>query len=156
MKRLIFLLMLPLALISCSDNDEEEDNPLVGTWKYLDFSYTNFETNNEDFTAFFMTVIDYNREKINAELDVTLTFTANKKFIFASSEEIGEGTYSIEGNKITMVVPGKGSTTSEFVISENKFTTYADMTLQYKELYESESDIEIYKVVMSATYIKVE
>lgn len=92
MKKILFLLaMLPMFIFSaCSDDDKSEVNPIVGTWKSYQM-YLESPLNGQE-PCWVLWEKDYYEFKIDNTYKFWSTYDGESK----------EGTYKIEGNKISI------------------------------------------------------
>lgn len=103
MKKLfLFLLILPLAFVACSDDDEtiEPKTDIVGTWIFTKMTAKATTKNDTDNKLAQVIEKAYQRED-----NVSLTFKADGTFVdpFNTDET---GIYTIDGNKLTLKYDG--------------------------------------------------
>jgi hypothetical protein len=86
-------------LFSCSE--DTPNNPFVGTWTYINQTFTNCDNSSDNGTFDF---------ECNATDCYRLTFQSNRKLIFesliAGSATTTEGSYSFENDKLTLCSTG--------------------------------------------------
>ncbi len=128
-RRLILLAVFTLFVFSCKD-DEEPLSPLVGTWTLTTEVYSNCDDPDWNGTD------TYN---CSADVDdcIKVTFTKDNKLTIS----IGDGsisvngTYSISGNQLTLIIFGD-SLTGTFNVSGNTLTfSYNDGDCDVIETY---------------------
>ena len=111
MKKIKYLLIMAMAVmmsVSCSKDDDDDVNPIVGTWGYT-------ETFDGEVLVFEVTF----KENLTGTMMSSVTFDG------ATYEESDNFTWSTSGNKLTMVIAGE-TDISTFSISGNKLTIDLD------------------------------
>ena len=111
MKNVKYLLIMVLAVmmsVSCSKDDDNDVNPIVGTWGLTE--------------TFDGEVIDI---EIAFKANLTGTIMSSITFDGTTYDESDNFTWSTSGNKLTIVMDGETDVTT-YSISGNKLTIDAD------------------------------
>lgn len=125
----ILMAILPIAFVSCSDDDDEvlSSNDLVGTWKWDSFGGNEME----DFFG-----------------NQYLQFSANGQFvevdIYNDEVDVTRGEWRRSGNTITISAKGSITTTTEIfgLTSTDLILVTLGIPMSYKRV--DDSDIEQY------------
>ena len=153
MKKLMFcLVMLPVvAMMSCSKDDDKGVNyasEIVGTWRHL-YSDGIVVTNNETATA----IIKDAFMKIGAEGPRNITFTADKKYL---EESVESGTYSVQGNKLTITRTGGERHTMELQTEKPILHIIEDVKGQFQSSDFGYENLVITTLKIDSSYSKVQ
>lgn len=111
MKKMKYLLIMAMAVmmsVSCSKDDDDDVNPIVGTWGLT-------ETIDGE-------VIDF---EITFKENLTGTIMSSITFDGTTYDESDNFTWSTSGNKLTIVIDGETDITT-YSISGNKLTINVD------------------------------
>jgi hypothetical protein len=140
-------MVFPFILSSCSKDDNYSNSDIVGTWILSHCTVKEVKTNNDKATqAIQHDIVTYSDDEM-------LSFTEDGKFI--SSE--GNGTYSLNGNKLTLTAYGESKTVT-VNLSDNTFSVDVDETEYYQDeieyLVPNEKNVIVSKVITTYTYEK--
>lgn len=146
MKKLfLFLLILPLAFVACSDDDDIDysGHEIIGSWE-LSSSVVKALVENDIEGGKLAKAIEREYATDPDESDI-LTFSADGKLKVDYEQYTIPGKFSINGNKLTielaipeieeLVDPAELSKTVTFSIDGNVLTVLADLTDEAKEDY---------------------
>lgn len=157
----LFALIALLAFSSCSDDDNDGNNAIVGKWQMTGISATINCTDTE-----IKERIASNYEDITVP-NCQYEFFDKGKFKFteqATENNKGdneEGDYTLNSRMITFITDGKTNDKetelAEYSVDKNILTLIWDMTEECRLKYENNKEYEgtkITKVVVTHTYIK--
>lgn len=108
-KFLLIFIMIAMVSISCKKDDDDDINPIVGTWEVtetLDGDTISLEiTFKENLSGILLTEVIYNGQTFSESDNFTWSTNGNKLTIVMNGET-DTSTYSISGNKLTITDDG--------------------------------------------------
>jgi len=132
---MLTVLFLSLVAVSCSSDDdqEKENNSIVGTWKFKEAVAGEVETNstiNDGKTASF--IADWGKEDFGS---LTFTLAADGNFTLKGSDETESGTY-IYQDGILKLIWGRPDESDVYkvAIENGEFYLYEDYTEDCNDL----------------------
>lgn len=133
---MLTVLFLSLGAASCSSDDdqEKENNSIVGTWKFKEAVAGEVKTNstaNDGKTASF--IADWGKEDFGS---LTYTFATDGNFTLKSSDETESGTYTYQDGVLKLIwgLPDN-SDIYKVAIENGIFYLYEDYTEDCNDLY---------------------
>lgn len=99
MKKLFFIAVLAVAIVSCKDDDKDSKPNIVGTWLLTGTVYSNCTDSDDNGT-------ETDTDGCADDNCTTITFASNGTFTFSDitdgSEFSGSGTYTQSGSKLSI------------------------------------------------------
>lgn len=104
-KFLLIFIMIAMVSVSCKKDDDDDVNPIVGTWEFtetLDGETISLEvTFKENLSGILLTEVIYDGQTFPESDNFTWSTNGNKLTIVMNGET-DTSTYSISGNKLTI------------------------------------------------------
>jgi hypothetical protein len=127
MVRLLLMVLTTLLIISCKKDDPKD--LIIGSWQASALTTTSC-TNPEDNQNLTFTAGCFTENSFGVKICINTTFSPNgtyefifKTTVFGSTEtDIDQGTYSINGNTLTLCPDGSNCEENKFTITENTIT----------------------------------
>lgn len=168
-RKLSFLLLSTILLLTSCSDDNKESFSIEGTWKLDKYSAT-AKTNKPEYDDLLkkFVILEFSAEgKESVDTSETFTFHKDKTYVFNTTGV--SGTYKIEDNKI-ILTPNKIDDDNtiqvfEFLLEENSLFFISDKTAELLEYYTNKQigetvganldDMEITKATLNIQFKRV-